>query len=91
MAQQFWTFCLVSVVGIAITSALSDLTLGLLHALAGTSLELAGIGVPSVFAAHAVAVGVTVLYSFPAHKILSFNVGIRGQLMHVSGQLRGRT
>ena len=77
---QFGTFCVVSLVGIAITSALSAGLLSLFTALAGPALTLGAVTVRSALAAHGCAVGLTVLYSFPAHRAVSFNIGIRAQL-----------
>jgi putative flippase GtrA len=88
--EQFSTFCIVALVGVAITSALSSGILSLLHALVGPVLHLGNLEVTSVFAAHFTAVGLTVLYSFPAHKSVSFNVGIRAQFQHVCTQIAGR-
>jgi putative flippase GtrA len=89
--QQFSTFCIVALVGVAITSALSSGILLLLHALTGPVLRLGNHEVTSVFAAHFAAVGLTVLYSFPAHKCMSFNVGIRAQFQQAYTQIAGRT
>jgi len=36
------------------------------------------------------AVGLTVLYSYPAHKLTSFNVGIRAQFQNVFTQISER-
>ena len=88
---QFLTFCIVSLVGVAITSSLSYGILSLLNASVGPMLHLGSLHVKSVFAAHFAAVGLTVLYSFPAHKLVSFNVGIRAQVRHVTAQLSDRT
>jgi hypothetical protein len=43
--------------------------------------------VRSDLAAHARAVGLTVLYSFPAHRCVSFNIGIRAQARRLYAQL----
>lgn len=88
--QQFSTFCVVALVGVAITSALSSGILSLLKAWVGPVLHLGGHDVTSAFAAHFTAVGLTVLYSFPAHKCMSFNVGIRAQVQHVCAQITER-
>jgi putative flippase GtrA len=89
--RQFATFCVVALVGVAITSALSNGILMLLNALAGPRIGLGGFTVKSTFAAHFAAVGLTVLYSFPAHKLMSFNVGIRAQFQNVFTQISERT
>ena len=77
---QFGTFCVVSLVGIALTSALSAGLLSLFTAIAGPVITLGGVAVRVTLAAHVGAVGLTVLYSFPAHKAVSFNIGIRARL-----------
>jgi putative flippase GtrA len=89
--QQFSTFCIVALIGVGITSALSNSILSILNMYVGPVFYLSGVEVRSVFAAHFGAVGLTVLYSFPAHKCMSFNVGIRAQLQHVFGQISERT
>jgi putative flippase GtrA len=89
--RQFSTFTIVALVGVAITSALSYGILSLLNASVGPMLHLGNLAVKSVFAAHFVAVGLTVLYSFPAHKCMSFNVGIRAQFHNVYAQILERT
>ena len=81
--RQFSTFCIVALFGVVITSMLSSGILSLLYAWTGPVFDLAGFQIKSVFAAHFTAVGLTVLYSFPAHKCLSFNIGIRARLQHV--------
>jgi len=88
--RQFATFCVVALVGVAITSALSSGLLSLLNAWAGPVLRLWSFHVTSAFAAHFSAVGLTVLYSFPAHKWLSFNSGIRARLRHVHASISER-
>jgi len=89
--QQFVTFAVVSLAGVAITSALSYGILSLLNALAGPVFHLGSLQVKSVFAAHFTAVGLTVLYSYPAHKCMSFNVGIRAQFHNAYAQILERT
>lgn len=89
--EQLSTFCIVALVGVAITSALSSAILALLHASIGAILSLGHLTLTSTFAAHFAAVGLTVLYSFPAHKYMSFNIGIRAQFQHVCAQIAERT
>jgi hypothetical protein len=48
------------------------------------------VNVRADLAAHVSAVGLTVLYSFPAHKCVSFNIGIRAQARQLYAQLSGR-
>lgn len=85
--QQFGTFCIVSLVGIALTALMADTILSLLLAWRGPVL---GFGIRSSLAAHVAAVGLTVLYSYPAHKAVSFNIGIRAQFRLVCAQLAAR-
>jgi len=89
--QQFSTFCVVALVGVAITSGLSNGILLLLNAVTGPVLQLGPYAVKSVFAAHFWAVGLTVLYSFPAHKGMSFNNCMRARFHHVFAQISERT
>jgi putative flippase GtrA len=88
--RQFLSFCVVSLVGVAITSALSNTILALLNSWHGASFDLAGMKVRSDLAAHVCAVGLTVLYSFPAHRCFSFNVGIRAQARRLYAQFSGK-
>jgi putative flippase GtrA len=85
--QQFSTFCIVSLIGVAITSALAGAILSLLVLQVGQTFHLGAVEVRSALVAHAGAVGLTVLYSFPAHKWASFNMGIRAQVRHLCAQL----
>jgi putative flippase GtrA len=85
--QQFSTFCVVSVLGIALTSAMSDAILSFIILYAGQTFHIGAVAVRSALAAHVCAVGLTVLYSFPAHKFVSFNMGIRAQFRHLCAQL----
>ncbi|HEX4635872.1 MAG TPA: GtrA family protein [Rhizomicrobium sp.] len=87
--RQFSTFCIVALIGVAITSGLSSGIVSLLHSWAGPVLNLGGFEVKSAFAAHFTAVGLTVLYSFPAHKFMSFNIGIRAQVLHLHARASG--
>lgn len=89
--DQFSTFCVVALVGVAITSVLSQAILALLMASIGPAFHLGPIAVRSAFAAHVAAVGLTVLYSFPAHKCMSFNVGIRAQFHNIFAQFSEKT
>lgn len=71
--RQFGTFVIVSGIGVALTGALSQALLGPSHLVLDH--HPAGIHVAPKFAAHVGAVGLVVLYSFPAHRFISFNVG----------------
>src|SRR5476651_1457920 len=59
--EQFGTFCIVSLVGIGITSALSS---GMLLLFTASGIAW----VKPALLAHVCAVGLTVLYSYPAHR-----------------------
>lgn len=89
--DQFATFCVVALVGVAITSALSHAILALLTVSAGAAFHLGPVAVRSAFAAHVAAVGLTVLYSFPAHRCMSFNVGIRARFRNIFAQFPEKT
>jgi putative flippase GtrA len=78
--QQFWTFCAVSGFGIVLTSFLSESLLLLLQHNIGDNFHLGHVTLPPKFVANFVAVGLVVIYSFPAHRSLSFNVGIGARL-----------
>jgi putative flippase GtrA len=81
--QQFGTFSLVSVGGICLTSALSSGNRAVLELLFGDHVRIAGFGVSTMFAAHLAAVALVVVYSYPTHKAVSFNVGIRRRLLEL--------
>jgi putative flippase GtrA len=72
--RQFGTFAIVSGIGIALTGALSQALLGPVHLILDH--RLAGVHMAPKFAAHVAAVGLVVLYSFPAHRFITFNVGL---------------
>jgi putative flippase GtrA len=71
--RQFATFVIVSGIGVALTGALAQALLVPSQLILDQ--HLAGIHVAPKFAAHVTAVGLVVLYSFPAHRFISFNVG----------------
>jgi putative flippase GtrA len=76
--SQFGTFVFVAGLGVVLTGALSHALLAPFRGL--LTHQIAGIHVTPEFAAHIAAVGLVVLYSFPAHRLISFNVGIRARL-----------
>jgi putative flippase GtrA len=78
--RQFGTFCAVSGLGIVLTSAIATALRALLQRFAGAELHVAGIGADTDFVAHVAAVGLVVLYSYPAHKLVTFNIGICARL-----------
>jgi len=81
--EQFGTFCIASLVGIGITSALSS---GMLLLFTASGIAW----VKPALLAHVCAVGLTVLYSYPAHRAVSFNMGIGARLRLVHAQLAAR-
>jgi putative flippase GtrA len=86
--QQFSTFFVVSGVGALLSSCLSVALLHLFEFCFGNSLPPGGIIVPSKLAAHVGAVALVALYSFPAHKFLSFNIGIGARLRQLKVLIR---
>jgi putative flippase GtrA len=78
--QQFWTFCTVSGLGIFLTSFLSELLFFLLRYYIGNKIHLDHTALSLKFVANFIAVGLVVVYSFPAHRSISFNVGIGTRL-----------
>jgi putative flippase GtrA len=81
---QFRTFCLVAGVGVLLTSAISTGLRSLLFQLAGAKIQIWHFGVETDFAAHFLAVGLVVLYSYPAHKLITFNIGIRARFQQLN-------
>jgi len=78
--DQFRTFCAISGVGVLLTSLAATLLRSGLQHFVGAELGLGGMAISPEFAAHVAAVGLVVLYSYPAHKAISFNVGLRARL-----------
>jgi putative flippase GtrA len=78
--QQFQTFCVVAGFGIAITSGASTVLRSLLYPAFGHSIDFHFGMLRTDLIADLAAVGLTIFYSYPAHKILSFNVGLRARL-----------
>lgn len=87
--QQFSTFCIVSGFGVVLTSAVSEGLLLLFERLGGPGMALLGLRISAKFAAHLLAVLVVVFYSFPAHKAISFNVGLYARLQQLKLLLAG--
>jgi len=87
--HQFQTFCAIAAVGILLTSAISAGLKAVFEDWLGPSLALAGLTIRADFAAHFMAVGLVALYSFPAHKAISFNVGIRARLRQLRASFGG--
>lgn len=84
MAAQFRTFCLVSVFGIILTTALALLLRGIFIAIAvDAALTRANLPVTTEFLAHFCSVGLVTFYSFAAHKFLTFNIGVRNRLRNM--------
>ena len=79
-ARQFQTFCAVSGLGVVLTAGLSSALRALVEGLLGAQFPFLGARVDADFAGHFLAVGLVALYSYPAHRFLSFNIGIRARL-----------
>jgi putative flippase GtrA len=75
---QFGTFAIVAGVGVLLTGVISQALLAPSRLL--LSHDVLPVTLAPKFAAHVAAVGLVVLYSFPAHRFISFNVGFRGRL-----------
>lgn len=88
-AQQFRTFCVVAGFGILLQSFLASVLRLFLEIVIGPMMVIAGHELRVTLAAHVVAVALVALYSFPAHKYLSFNVGVRARMLQL-GQLARR-
>jgi putative flippase GtrA len=74
--EQFITFSIVSGFGTVLTGCLSSGLLFLLQKLDEYGMQISTLPVRPEFAAHFMAVGLVVFYSFPAHRAISFNVGL---------------
>jgi putative flippase GtrA len=74
--KQFITFSVVSSFGTLLTGCLSTGLLFLLEYLDKNELQIITLRIRPEFAAHFMAVALVVLYSFPAHRAISFNVGL---------------
>jgi putative flippase GtrA len=79
--DQFRTFCFVAGLGIVLQSFLASVLRFFLELTVGPVFEFAGRAVHATFAAHCTAVALVAIYSFPAHKYLSFNVGVRARML----------
>ena len=78
--QQFLTFFLISAFGVVLTAGVSTAFRAGLYRFVGPEIDFGWAVVNSDFAAHFAAVAVLVLYSYPAHKAISFNVGLCARL-----------
>jgi putative flippase GtrA len=87
--HQFQTFCAIAGLGILLTSAISSGLLALFEGWLGHALALGNLTIRMDFGAHFMAVGLVALYSFPAHKAISFNVGIRARLRQLRACVSG--
>jgi len=76
--RQFGTFAIVSGFGAILTGASSQALLAPARLI--LSHQPAGMNILPEFLAHVAAVGLVVLYSFPAHRFISFNVGLSARL-----------
>jgi putative flippase GtrA len=83
-AAQLRTFCVVAVVGILLTSAIS---VAIRTAVSEQTLTIIGIGtISTAFASHFIAVGLVTFYSYAAHHYFTFNVGVRRRLSGIFGR-----
>jgi putative flippase GtrA len=78
MLRQFGTFVVVAGIGVVLTGALSQALLVPSHLILDH--HDFGIHVAPKFAAHVTSVGLVVLYSFPANRFISFNVGFSARM-----------
>ncbi|MBQ6657045.1 MAG: GtrA family protein [Ottowia sp.] len=74
--SQFNTFFAVAGMGTLLTAGLAKLFLSALHALDRYAFGIGNHAISSEFVAQVLAVGLVTLYSYAAHKYLSFNEGI---------------
>lgn len=81
---QFITFAIVSGFGVVLTAGLATAFRAALYHFVGSELDLHLLVIRTDFAAHVAAVGALVLYSYPAHKTISFNVGLRARLRQLT-------
>jgi putative flippase GtrA len=81
---QFITFAIVSGLGVFLTAGLATAFRAVLYRLVGSELDVHLLVIRTDFAAHVAAVGALVLYSYPAHKTISFNVGLRARLRQLT-------
>ncbi len=89
--SQFRTFFIVAVIGTFITGGLAQAGLMLLRNFGILAVPLpAQHTVSAAFAAHVVAVGLTMFYSFAAHRYFSFNVGLRARAGEWLGKSRNK-
>ena len=88
-SQQFSTFCFVAGFGILLTSVLSESLLFVLERVAAGGVRLGNLTVRTKLAAHVLAVASVALYSFPAHRLVSFNVGVGARLRQIQLALFG--
>jgi putative flippase GtrA len=87
--DQFRTFCAIAGIGVLLTSLAATLLRSGLQHFVGTELGLGGTAISAKFAAHVAAVGLVVVYSYPAHKAISFNVGLRARLRQFKATMAG--
>lgn len=87
IAQQFVTFFLVAWFGVVLTSGISEMCLLLLSAIGIDKIGTGHLLFDKNLMANVTAVALVALYSFPAHKFISFNVGLNARM----SQLRALT
>jgi putative flippase GtrA len=87
VGSQLRTFTIVALGGVVLTAALAQILVTLASAVGfGESFPLLGREIDVEFAAHVAATGLVTLYSFAAHSLFSFNVGIRRGVARALGK-----
>ena len=83
-SQQFATFLLVSGFGVLLTALVSEVNFRILNFLfTDQQIRLGDVIIRNQFAANLTAVALVALYSYPAHRFISFNVGLGARLLQL--------
>ena len=77
---QFQTFTGVALIGVLLTAFLAWIFLKFMLSLGFTGWSIGNTLLTAKFSAHILSVGMVTIYSFLAHKFLSFNIGFSGWL-----------
>lgn len=88
--QQLISFFLVSGFGVFLTAALSELNWLIIGFFVGSRVSVVGISLKTTLVANVLAIGMVALYSFPAHKFVSFNVGPVKRLAQLGAMIVAR-
>lgn len=86
--QQLRSFFLVSGGGVLLTALLSEINLWAIGLFARNAIQIDAVSINAPAVANVLAVGMVAVYSFPAHKFVSFNVGLRMRLAQISADPR---